>query len=56
MANSENKLSEFVRTFGSHILRTDWKVLVCQVCHCKINHNKTFNIFQHLKTKKHTDA
>lgn len=51
-----NRLKSYVREFGSNIFTIDASVLFCKLCNIKINHEKRFNIPQHLKTAKHLNA
>ena len=48
-----NRLKNIVREFGENTFATDASVLLCKFCDIKINHEKKFNITQHLKTEKH---
>jgi len=50
------KLKNFVSEFGEEVFKVDDSVLFCQLCECKVNSEKKFNITQHLKTDKHIKA
>ncbi|XP_016656871.2 uncharacterized protein LOC107882682 [Acyrthosiphon pisum] len=50
------KLNNFVSEFGEEVFKVDDNVLFCQLCECKVNSEKKFNITQHLKTDKHIKA
>jgi len=50
------KLKIYVSEFGEKVLKVDASVLFCQLCECKVNSEKKFNITQHLKTDKHIQA
>lgn len=51
-----SSLKNIVREFGENTFATDASVLLCKFCNIKINHEKKFNITQHLKTEKHMKA
>jgi hypothetical protein len=51
-----NRLRSYVREFGANIFAIDVSVLLCKFCDIKINHEKRFNITQHLKTEKHLNS
>jgi len=51
-----NRLISYVREFDANTFAIDASVLLCKLCDIKINHDKRFNIIQHLKTEKHLNA
>jgi hypothetical protein len=54
-----NRLRRYVRKFGANSFAINASVLLCiivQFCDIKINHEKRFNITQHLKTVKHLNT
>lgn len=50
------KLKNYVSEFGSEVFKVDASVLFCQLCECKVNSEKKFNVTQHIKTDKHIQA
>lgn len=50
------KLKSYISEFGEEVFKVDASVLFCQLCECKVNSEKKFNITQHLKTDKHIQA
>jgi len=50
------KLKNVVSEFGEEVFKVDDSVLFFQLCECKVNNKKKFNIIQHLKTDKHIKA
>jgi len=51
-----SRLKNIVREFGENTFATEASALLCTFCNIKINHEKKFNITQHLKTEKHIKA
>jgi len=51
-----SRLKNIVPEFGENTFAADESVLLCKICNIKINHEKIFNITQHLKTDKHVKA
>ena len=56
MPKEKRSLRSYVCEFGANTFAIDVSVLLCKFCHIKINHEKRFNITQHLKTEKHLNA
>jgi len=50
------RLKSYVSEFGANTFTINASVLLCKCCDIKINHEKRFNITQHLKTEKHLNA
>lgn len=50
------KINGYIKEFGSNILTTDGKILICVYCGIKVNHDKKHHIQQHLQTEKHKTA
>ncbi|KAF0688154.1 CGG triplet repeat-binding protein 1, partial [Aphis craccivora] len=48
-----HRLRSYVDEFGSNIFTIDSSILFCKICETKVNSDKKFNVFQHLKTDKH---
>lgn len=51
-----SRLKNYLRELGENTFAIDASVLLCKFCDIKINHEKRFNITQHLKTEKHIKA
>lgn len=48
-----HRLRSYVDEFGFNIFTIDSSILFCKICETKVNSDKKFNVFQHLKTDKH---